>query len=173
MKNRVNMLNNLYSRLCGAHTPTPTCPHTLKAVRTGCFMTHSLTYTEKLRILVGHTQGSLAIVFARGGVLVALLRERGEMGNGVGQPETLRMVKEQNPCGMHESTHLSMEESTSMLTHMQTGTKTAKTFPPKLCQSVTEVRVNSIKLLLFGHFLSHWSVFSAKSQHFPAELLVC
>lgn len=61
----------------------------------------SLTYTEELLILVGHTESSLAIDFARGGVKVASLRERGEMGNAVRQPETLRAVKEQYPCRMH------------------------------------------------------------------------
>lgn len=41
----------------------------------------SLTYTEELFIPVGHTKSRLAIDFARGGVKVASLRERGEMGN--------------------------------------------------------------------------------------------
>ena len=35
----------------------------------------ALTYTEELCILVGHTESSLAIDFARGGVKVASLRE--------------------------------------------------------------------------------------------------
>ena len=43
----------------------------------------SLTYTEELGILVRHTQSSLAIDFARGGVTVAFLREGGEMGDAV------------------------------------------------------------------------------------------
>ncbi len=43
----------------------------------------SLTYSEELLVLVGHTESGLTIDFARGGVKVASLRERGEMGNTV------------------------------------------------------------------------------------------
>lgn len=58
----------------------------------------SLTYKQELIIPVGHAESGLAIDFARGGVSVASLREGGEMGDGVRQPETLRAVKEQDPC---------------------------------------------------------------------------
>lgn len=60
-----------------------------------------LTYMKKLLVLVGHTQCSLAIEFARGRVKVPFLGEGGEMGNAVRQPETLRAVKEQCPCRTH------------------------------------------------------------------------
>lgn len=56
---------------------------------------------KKLLVLVGHTQCSLAIEFARGRVKVPFLGEGGEMGNAVRQPETLRAVKEQCPCRTH------------------------------------------------------------------------
>lgn len=59
----------------------------------------SLTYKQELIILVGHAESGLAVDFARGGVNVASLREGGEMGDSVRQPETLRAVKEQDPCG--------------------------------------------------------------------------
>lgn len=60
----------------------------------------SLTYTQELLVLVGHTESSLTVDFARGGVKVAPLREWGQKGNAVRQPETLSVVKEQHPCRM-------------------------------------------------------------------------
>lgn len=64
------------------------------------FVPHSrsLTYEQELTVVVCHAEGCLPVDFARGGVSVASLRERGEMGDSVWQPETLRAVKEQDPC---------------------------------------------------------------------------
>lgn len=71
----------------------------------GPFLPHSrsLTYERELIIVVCHAEGCLPVDFARGGVAIAVFRERGEMGDGVWQPETLRAVKEQDPCRRHAS----------------------------------------------------------------------
>lgn len=58
----------------------------------------SLTYKQELIVPVGHAESGLAVDFARGGVNIASFRERGEVGDSVRQPETLRVVKEQDPC---------------------------------------------------------------------------
>ena len=52
----------------------------------------------ELIIAVGHTEDSLPIDFARRRVIVASLREGGEVRNAVRQPETLRVIGEQYPC---------------------------------------------------------------------------
>lgn len=69
----------------------------------GPFLPHSrsLTYEQELVIVVCHAEGCLPVDFARGGVHVASLREGGEMGDGVRQPETLSVVKEHDPCRKH------------------------------------------------------------------------
>ena len=67
-----------------------------------------LTYYGELPVLVGYTEKRLAIGLPGGGVHVTVLWEGGEVRDTVGQPEALRVVKEQRPCTVHTNNRSSV-----------------------------------------------------------------